>query len=208
MPVQESNYELMKRKVRADFLQYDQAAMVRKFGLESDDDALFLRFFGREYRIDRRTGDVAWAGGEADYNVAMSLYDVLCCSKPDCRASGRLVNMNSLSKIQGASARREGGGLFERYEKAFDRRATALAGACARLGGVPEGKGDVGYRVPMFDFLPVLVQFWESDEEFPPQLNLFLDENILDFMHYETVWFALFHLMERLTEEMGPEGKP
>jgi len=109
-----------------------------------------------------------------------------------------MVNMGSLSTIQGGSMKREGDGLFGRYEAEFDQRDEALSEACAKLGGVPEGKGDVAYRIPMFPFLNVMLQYWDSDDEFPASLQLFVDDKIIDFMHNETVWFALSHMLERI----------
>lgn len=198
-----NNYETMKLQMRAEFLKYDQAAMIEKFGLRSDDENLYITFFGTEYAVDRGTGDVRSERGEAGYNEAMTIYDVLCYSKPNCRASGRMVNMGSLSTIQGGSMKHEGDGLFGRYEAAFDQRDEALSAACAKLGGVPEGKGDVACRIPMFPLLDVMLQFWDSDDEFPASLQLFTDAGMLDFMHYETVWFALSHMLERIGELMA-----
>lgn len=198
-----NNYETMKLQMRDEFLKYDQAAMIGKFGLRSDDENLYITFFGTEYTVDRRTGDVRSQRGEAGYNEAMTIYDVLCWSKPHCKASGRMVNMSSLSTIQGGSMKREGDGLFGRYEVEFDQKDAALSAACAKLGGVPEGKGDVAYRIPMFPFLDVMLQYWDSDDEFPASLQPFVDERMTDFMHYETVWFALSHMLERIKELMA-----
>lgn len=201
--MRQSNYEIMKLKMRDAFLEYDQAAMIEKFNLRGTEDALHIRFFGRDYRIDRRTGDVVSDAGEAGYNEAMTIYDVLCCSKPGCMAAGRFVNMRSISSIQGSSVRQEGDGLFGGFIRDFDHRDEALSSACGKIGGLPEGRGDVSYRIPMFDFLPVMLQFWDSDDEFPASMQLFVDANILDFMHYETVWFAFSHMLGRLREEMS-----
>ena len=198
-----NNYETMKLQMREEFLEYDQAAMIEKFSLRSDDENLYITFFGTEYAVNRHTGDVRSQRGEAGYNEAMTIYDVLCWSKPHCRTSGRMVNMSSLSTIQGGSMKREGDGLFGRYESAFDQRDEALAAACAKLGGVPGGKGDVAYRIPMFPFLDVMLQYWDSDDEFPASLQLFVDDRMTDFMHYETVWFALSHLLEQIKEMMA-----
>ena len=197
-----NNYETMKLQMRDEFLKYDQAAMIKKFGLRSDDENIYIAFFGTEYAVDRNTGGVRSERGEAGYNEAMTIYDVLCYSKPNCRASGRMVSMGSLSTIQGGSMKREGDGLFDRYEAAFDQRDAALSAACAKLGGVPGGKGDVAYRIPMFPFLDVMLQYWDSDDEFPASLQLFVDDKMIDFMHYETVWFALSHMLERIKELM------
>ncbi len=100
-----------------------------------------------------------------------------------------------------------GAGLHARHAKAMDHRLPALARACEALGGHPETelkvRADLAYRIPLFDFLPVILEFWESDDEFPPSLTLLFDRNLLDFIKYETSWFAMGFLLERLLQEMG-----
>ena len=49
----------------------------------------------------------------------------------------------------------------------------------------------------------MILRFWESDDEFPASLQILVDKNILDFMHYETLMFAMSHVLRRLKEEMG-----
>lgn len=142
---------------------------------------------------------------EADYNEAMTIYDVLCCSKPFCRLSGEFVNMRSLSSVQGSSAISDSG-FFDRAIAPFDGKDAALSYACEKLCGVKSGRGDVSYQIPMFSFFPVIFQFWNSDEEFPPVLQLLMDRNALQYMHYETIWFAVSHLLNRLKEEMRSFG--
>lgn len=85
-----SNYDKARDATAAVFLRYDQAAMIRKFGLSHDADALYITFIARDYRVDRRTGAVTWASDTAhtaSYNEAMSIYDVLCDSQPLCHLS-------------------------------------------------------------------------------------------------------------------------
>lgn len=202
-----SNYEKMKRQMQKEFVKYDQQKMIEKFRLSSDAEYLYIDFLGHTYRVDRNNGEVAWSDddfaheNEADYNEAMTIYDVLCYSKEDCKLSGEFVNMQSLSSIQGGSLP-VGNGFFQEAESIFDQENERLAKACERLNGTKKEKGDVAYQIPMFDFLPVIVQFWNSDEDFPASLQLFADKNILDYMHYETLWFAVSHLISRLKEEM------
>ncbi|MDD6189473.1 MAG: DUF3786 domain-containing protein, partial [Clostridiales bacterium] len=66
------------------------------------------------------------------------------------------------------------------------------------LGGRPYANGDIAYVLPLFDFLPVVFQFWLADDEFDASLNFLWDENTLDFMHFETTFFAAGHVLERL----------
>lgn len=201
-----SNYDRMRDQMETEFLNYDQEKMIRKYGLEHDRTYLYLTFAGRRCRIGRNSGRVEWTEDHfihavhADYNVSMTIFDVLCYAKDDCCLSGRFVPVHQLKgTVESASP---GNNMFDGTAKKFDRRAGALARACELLGGQKETVGDVSYRIPLFDFLPVILQFWESDEEFPPVLKLMWDENILSYMHFETTFFAAGHLCRRLEDLM------
>ncbi len=202
-----SNYELTKQRVQKEFLKYDQEKMINKFSLNAQEVYLYLTFLGHRYRIDRKTGYVEWSEDdfqnctEADFNEAMTIYDLLCDSKEHCLASGEYVHLKSLSGLQSGS-KRLGDGLLDGKEALFDHRETELSGACERLGGVRAGIGDVAYEIPVFDFLKCRIQFWNSDEEFPASFHVFMDKNILQFLRYETVWYVQSHLLKRLQEEM------
>ena len=199
-----SNYDQMRDRMETEFLNYDQEMMIRKYGLAHDNKYLYLTFVGRKCRVARDSGRVEWTEDDfchavhADYNVSMTIFDVLCYAKEDCCLSGRFTPVNQLKgTIQSASPGKD---LFGKTAKQFDRHTEQLARACELLSGQKETVGDVSYRLPLFDFLPVILQFWESDEEFPPVLKLMWDENILSYMHFETTFFAAGHLLERLTD--------
>lgn len=202
-----SNYEKMKNEMAGAFLQHDQERMIRKFGLEHDGVFLYLCCLNRSYRIDRRTGQVSWSKDDfrteekADYNEAMTLYDVLCCSEEDCCPAREWVNVKSLSSVRGGNLKK-GGDFFHNAGKYFEGRTDALNRACGKLGGKRIEKGDVAYELQLLPFLSVIVCFWDSDEEFPESLQILVDKNILKYMHYETVMFAISHLLKRLKEEM------
>lgn len=202
-----SNYEKMKNDMAAVFLQYDAEHMIRKFGLDHDADSLYLDSLNRRYRISLRNGQVSWSEDHfqteypGDYNEAMTIYDVLCYSKEDCCLAEAWVNQGSLSKVYGGNLQK-GSDFFQHAAESFDGKTKELDWACRKLGGKKLEKGDVAYELPLFPFLPVVVRFWESDEEFPASLQILVDKNMLDYMHYETVMFAISHLLERLREEM------
>ena len=59
----------------------------------------------------------------------------------------------------------------------------------------------MAYELPLFPFLPLILRFWEADEDFPASMQVLVDKNTLDYLHYETLMFALSHLMTRLVEE-------
>ncbi|WP_434309314.1 DUF3786 domain-containing protein [Hominifimenecus sp. rT4P-3] len=207
-----SNYEKMKRNMAAVFLQYDQEKMIRKFLLEYAQKYLFIPFAGRQYRINRFTGVVSWSNDsfqtekEADYNEAMTIYDVLCYSKENCHLAHEWVNVGSLSTIQ-SGALAKTGNFFQNAGEYFDGKADVLAHACEALRGRKIKRGDVAYELELFPFLPIFLCFWEADEDFPASLQILIDKNILDYMHYETLMFAITHMLNQLKskcEELCP----
>ena len=58
----------------------------------------------------------------------------------------------------------------------------------------------------MFDFLPVTLQFWDADDEFDAVLKIMWDRRTLDFMRYETTYYAAGRLLERLEELIKMES--
>ena len=201
-----SNYEITKKRVQGEFLKYNQDTMIRKFSLKHDEKYLYIRFIGHLYRIDRSIGYLEWSQDgfctcvEAGFNESLTIYDLLCDSKEHCRASGEYINLQSLSCLQSGS-KKLGEGLTNGEEKRFDHEPERLCLACERLSGIKAGKGDVAYEIPLFEFLSCRIQFWHSDEDFPAVLHIFLDKQVLDFIRYETVWYAVSHLKKRLIEE-------
>jgi hypothetical protein len=125
----------------------------------------------------------------------MSIFDILCYSKDNCHLSGRYNNLKGTIESANSS-----GSLYIHYEKFFDHKLDLMSRSCEQLGGVKTGKGDVSYLLDTFDFLPMMVQFWESDEEFPASLQILWDENIMDYVHFETSFFIAFHVLGRIRE--------
>lgn len=202
-----SNYERMKKQMQAKFVSYDQEKMIEKFSLKSDDTYLYVRFIGREYRIHRKTGLTEWSEDqfrtvtEAGYNEAMTIFDVLCDSKENCQLAGKYCPPGSLKGIVK---------LSQSHTDFFQPTADYLAGkldrfqqVCDKIGQRIDLKGDVAVKVMVFDFLPMIIQFWDADEEFPACLKFMVDENIQDFMRYETMMFMLSYICGWLEECVG-----
>ena len=89
----------------------------------------------------------------------------------------------------------------------FNRKTVELRNAYISLSGKELEKGDVAFKLNLFPFLPIIIRFWEADDEFPASLQILADRNTLDYMHYETLMFALTHLFSRLKEEMRIEKR-
>ncbi len=199
-----SNYEITRNKMEQEFVRYDQEQMVQRFHLQHTPRHLFIDFVGERYRIDRQTGRVerCLADGSgfvhAGFNESMTIFDVLCCSKPGCHLSGEYATVTNLPGIANISA--PGTGTYAETARIFANNCDALRRACERLGGSAQKVGDVSYRIPLFDFMPVILQFWDADEEFDAALKIMWDTNTLDFMRFETTFYAANHLLERLKE--------
>lgn len=201
-----SNYEIMRDRVQAQFLEYDQEHMIEKFHLEHDNKYLYIKFVDRMYRIDRRSGKVEWSGDgfvhctDADYNETMSIFDVLCYSKEGCHLSGKFCNINQLKgTVQSSSP---GSTIFVHQIRYFDENTELFCQACEALGAKKGTVGDASYCFYVFKFLPMMLQFWNSDEEFSANLKLMWDENILDYIHFETSFFIAGHVLSRIKEVM------
>lgn len=207
----QSNYDKTRDAMRAQFLTYDQDAMIARFSLGADRAYLYLPFLGGLCRIGRSDGVVEWSDDPfetfevGDYMMSLTVYDVLCCAKPGCRLTGNYVTERSLPGVvyTGHTANHAPTGGGDGLAAQFDKDPQALSRACRRLGGVPFGRGDVAYRIKLFDFLPVVFQFWRSDEDFPASITLLWDAATLDFMKYETMCYAEALLLQRLRKLMA-----
>ena len=199
-----SNYDKMLASSQVLFLSYDQDDMIRRWALEHDDDYLYADYLGQKLRIDRRSGDVGYAHAPAEgeyratrfVNEGMALFDLLTRSAVRPVPTGRWSSVSALGGIIGAGHDRTLS--HEGTAARFQDRCDALAAACRRLGGVPVGKADVGYAIPVFRDFRILFQFWDGDDEFPANIKYLFDENALQFMHYETLWYVMGTLADRL----------
>lgn len=196
-----SNYERTLRRAEEDFLRYDQQTMIEKFQLQYDSAYLYLNFLSRCHRIDRRSGTVECLAPNGDaafagFLSAMTIYDVLCGARKDCRLSGEYVAAHDLDGlIKGCQVAANYASDMERY---FTGRCAALRAACLALNATSEPIGDFACRIPLFDFFPIVLRFWDADEEFTAALKLLWDKNTLQYMNFETTFYAAQALFERL----------
>ena len=198
------NYAIQVEQAKKLFLTYDQTAIIRKLDLEADKDYLYLPFLGCTYRIHRATANVEKREGDGPYtdgnsfNEVMTLFDVLCWSKADARLSGEWVTLSALGG--GVHTALTAGGMFQEAVSRVACWEDRLAEVLERMGGVVMPKGEPGYQIPVFSFLPLYLQYWRGDEEFPPQLTLLWDRNTTQFLHYETAYYLTGFLFQRLSE--------
>ena len=198
------NYALQAAAARRRCLTYDQDALIRKFHLQADKDRLYWTLLSRPYRIGRQDGRLekkigdAWVPADSHGEI-MTLFDILCDAADNRSLSGQFQLMENF----GHGFHRS---LAEDHPSPevllFDREPEVFIRGCEAMGGVKAGRGDLSYRTELADGLPVLLEFWHSDEDFPPQLKFFWDLNSLQYLKYETMWYAAGLILERITESL------
>ena len=201
--MERSNYDIARDQAKKIFLQYDQKKMIRKWKLSHDESYLYVKFVGREYGIDRQNGTILWTQDdgtvqEADFNVTLTIFDILCCAREDCFAAGQY---DLVKNLKGTGYGGDpGSDLYVSYRALFDQKQEELKTACRALGGEPFPVGDAAFIIPIFDDLKMLFQFWAADEEFDAEIKLKWDIHVLRYMRFETVYYAMGHVLERIAE--------
>lgn len=204
----QSNYDIMRDDAARLFAQTDHSSAAARFGLQEQDGWLTLEFFGFPYRVSTSTGvaqrlvNGAWE--TAGYNDAMTIYDLLGYSQPTCHAGGQMINTRSLH-IKMASTAPSTTDLFARHGTLLGEHLEQLPAAFEAMGGTALKRGDASARFTVFADLKMQVQVWAADEDFPATVELFWDENVLQYMHYETVWYANGFILNEIEAQVAPD---
>jgi len=197
-----NNYLIQANQAKAHFLTYDQQRLIDKFSLQFDENYIYVNFLCRLYRIERKTAAFqyrdleAWKDGNS-YEEVMTLLDLLCDSREDRHLAYQWKSMEAMGlqfhqKLLGESK--------DPRADFFDKNPEWLHRGCIALGGRPLAGADISYAIEIFDGLEIALQFWHGDEEFLPRLRYLWDENALQYIRYETMYFAVALLMRRIIE--------
>ena len=198
------NYDLQVDKAKKIFLDYDHAMIIRKYALDADENWVYLTYLNTPYRISRTDGTVEsfcqkdWQECR-DYSTVMTIYDLLCYHKgaslPPLADNWCAVGTFVVAGVTKTET------FTGKYAKFFNDRLEELRSACVKMGGVlqtPVAGADLTCKFWVTPFFPVLLQFWNGDEEFTAKLLILWDGNTLQFMHYETTFYLQGDLLERL----------
>lgn len=182
----QSNYDQVIENWRLKFLEMDQEELIRKFQLVADEEFLYIIYFSKRFRIDRKNGFITEDGKSPGFDTVMNIYNTFYYSAAHPVASGNLVAFRQVKKVYPfeAAYRRT---IISRLQELFAGKTEELRKACEALGGTLLPQGDVGYVLPVFPFLNIAVLFWDKDEEFEAQANMLFDSEITEFMHEENV---------------------
>lgn len=197
------NYAIQMAQAQRRFLTYDQELILQKCPLPYDDTYFYPVMLGQRYRLHRRTGslerqqDGQWQDAN-QFGPVMTLLDWICDCKPNRQLAGTMTGIQNFGHQFHQN-------LVEDCEDPvaarFDRDPEAFCRACQALGGTPLPGCDMGYAIELFDRLPIGIKFWHSDEEFPAQIRWLLDANALQYLRYETMYYAVGLLKGLLLEK-------
>lgn len=198
------NYDLQVDIGKRIFLEYDQGLIIRKFRLAADEQYIYLTYLNTPCRIGRHTGGVEECIGNVwqecrEYSTVMTIYDLLCYHKGETAPAlfGQWCAVGTFV-VTGVTQTET---FTKKYAKLFEGHLNELRAACEGLGGIlqpPMAGADLTCKIEVTPFFPVLLQFWEGDEEFPPKLLLLWDRNANRFLHFETTFYLQGDLLNRL----------
>ncbi len=204
-----SNYDRQVDIGRRIFMEYDQDKIIRRYELLADEHWIYLDYLDASYRISRENGKIEEQQKEncwkecRSYDTVMTIYDLLCYAKGDT-APVLYGAWQTLGNFAVGSS--PGTGAFtKKYAKQFRNSAEKLKAACKKLGGImqkPMARADVTCLIPVTSFFPVLLQFWDGDEEFDPELVLLWDKNSNQFLHFETMFYLQGDLLDRIKNKL------
>lgn len=176
------------------FLELDQEALLCRYPLEHDDDHIWITFLGRHCRINRHDGSV-WVGSRrAGFCVALTVLDLMGNPVGKPVATGSWITVQEAS--QAASAPRTDS-VLQRGVSFFAGKAAELDEALASLGGWEVAGGEVSRQLEVVEGMPIWVQFWDGDDEFPCRMTFLWDRSIRLFLHFETMWYVMMEVIDR-----------
>ena len=202
------NYEKQVYIGRELFLQHDQDKLIEKYSLKHNEEYLYLKYIGTEYRISRRDGAIAYSENEEwmdckEYTMVMTIYDFLCCSRQEIlppltgqwQPVGRFVTSGSSPSTDP---------FVEKYARTFSGKVEEVKQACICLGGKQMERlagADLTFEMPVFPDFSVLFQFWDGDEEFQPKILLLWDKVSLSYLHFETTYYLQGDLLKAILQK-------
>ena len=197
-----NNYLIQAQQAKTRFLTYDQEKLIKKFNLQSDDQFLYLTMLYKPYRLSRTTGDLerledeSWQDANT-FEELLTLLDLLCDSRDDRYLTSRWQNMQTFGLQFHQNLLED---RADPFASRIDREPEFLHRAVNALGAESLSGGDLGYAFELFDGLKIGLLFWHGDEEFFPRVRYLWDENAKQYIRYETMYYAVNLLHQRISE--------
>lgn len=133
----------------------------------------------------------------------MTIYDYLTNPMGRPVLSGQWCSHRSFNQVRGGTLQGELGARPDNPAAPFSGRLPLLRQACQALGGTPAEGGDFSCILPVLEGFPILLRFWDADEEFAAQLQLMWDRYTTRYLRYETTFYTAGAVYDRLHRLAG-----
>ncbi|MBQ7371823.1 MAG: DUF3786 domain-containing protein [Blautia sp.] len=211
------------RKWRTLFTGFYPEDAVRALQLSAEDPYVYISYFEHLYRLRTTDGVLEKKGSEgpervktiavsdaneeapSDWtdqlymNEALVLYHVLGDIKENPIRSGVMIPEAELDPVRIRSSNRTDP-LLKSFAKTYSGQLELLNKSCESCGAKRLSKGDAGWEFYPFPQIPVQLIFWEADEDFEASVQVLVDKNTTDYMHFEAIGCMvadLFELIDR-----------
>ena len=202
-----TNYEKQIDNALLAFTKWDHQNIVDKFGLIADENYIYIKEFDILYRLHKQDAEIEKSidginyTDDVNFDESASIFDLFGYSKDNLFLTGKWANIWNVEKnIHVGHA--SNSHFYKKYETFYTGQIYRLNAACEKLGGVKAEYADTSYVIKAFDFLPMMFQFWDADDEFPARIRILWDENILSYIRFETTFSLQFQLLNRICETM------
>lgn len=200
-----ANHEVLADQWRTAFAGYDPSRISRILHLESDDEYLYLSYFQSLYRLRLKDGYLEKKANDTwtedlYFNETMVIYHLLHYTK-DAPQIANIWVPNTALEGAGAHNRNLPDPLLTPFAAKFSGKGELLEKACQSLGGTKLSKGDVSYQFIAFPQIQLQLIFWDADEDFPAQVQILVDKQVTDFLHFETTGCMISDLLEMLERQ-------
>ncbi len=199
------HYKILMDKWQNIIADMDLQRFQERFHMEEDEQFWYLTYFNQRYGIAKKDAKLVLTGHEdhkIGFNEMMCIYHLFYYCKEEAYVSGNFVPFRLVKRAAPFESAYQKT-ILQPFQQLFEGHVNELKVACEALGGVPVKQGDVGYQIQAFSCMPLIMTFWDGDDEFPAQANILFDDNITSYLHEETVVCLAAELVRRLTEEAG-----
>ena len=163
---------------QADFARRDPQAMAQATGVRYDQvrQVFHVRYLGAEYLVKYPEGEAATAGRKVHIARSTLLLHYLAGATGE-PLSGKWI---SFREVPG------GNDYFPVFNRdavkpllaVFGERPQALEEAARQAGGEPAGRADLAFVFHPLPGVPLALNFWSADEEFPASANFLFDATV------------------------------
>lgn len=173
-----------------------------------DDKYASICFFNKDYMIDLSDGIIY----KMDHNpcelqpmAQMMIYSHLDYLRKDAKTANCMEALHSVGSMKSFGSRP----IIEVHppEKALIKKLDEDPGVIdmiiKRFSAEREDIGDISFSLDVFPEVKYQYVYWRGDDEFPSNLNIYVDENLLEYVHPESAGLLAGIGIEMICQEVG-----